>query len=112
MESPNLEPESSPEDLIETHLRSVAPPPIPDDGFTRQVLARIAPRSRRWPSWILPGLGAALGLFLVLRHSPAGLDLETLLGEIETILFNPGFAFAVAVLLPALVLLPASDEAS
>ena len=79
MEPEHLSPDSSDDARVDEWLRSDASTPLPDDGFSSRVLAALPPRRAREPSrrlWILPALGAAVGLLLIVARGGASPDID------------------------------------
>ncbi len=120
MESPDLNPNSSPDDRFDALLRRAAPAPLEDNGFTRRVMASLPePRRSRgeWGRWGPVALGAAAGLAGIVLSGGSGfalgeasLSLSAAAEDGIAAFANPGFVLGLAVTAACLAALAAFDQ--
>jgi len=120
MESPDLNPALPPDDRFDALLRSVAPAPLEDGGFTRRVMASL-PRPRRsraeWGRGAAVALGAAAGIAGIVLSGGAGLamgeaslSLSAAAEDGIAAFANPGLALGLAVTAACLAALAAFEQ--
>jgi hypothetical protein len=112
MEPVNLSPSAPDDERLEAVLRQPTAGPLPDDGFSTQVLAALPPPRREgalgWRGWLVAGLVAcrllAFGPDLSADFDNLGTGPGGALASLVTALDRPDRLLGLAVIVAVLVL--------
>jgi hypothetical protein len=112
MEPTDLNSSSATPDELEQRLLASAGPALADDGFSQRVLAALPARRRPWgQTWMIPGLGAAVGLALSLGRGASPALLVSATGRIGSTLAEPTVLSAIVFTACAFALLQIFEDA-
>lgn len=111
MEPTDLNSPSAAPDELDRRLQDLASPALPDAGFSQRVLAALPARRLPWgQTWLLPAVGAAVGLALVLGRGASAAPLIPSSDQIGAALADPTVLSAIAIAACAFALLQFLDD--